>query len=102
MYLIQLLLPLYDNKGQALDPEAFIRTRDELVARFGGITTYSRAPANGLWKEGNGQAVRDELVIYEVMTETADKAWWRHYRTELEQRFRQEELVVRVQQIELL
>ena len=34
MYLIQLLLPLYDNDQQALPKSSFRAVRDELIERF--------------------------------------------------------------------
>jgi hypothetical protein len=102
MYLIQLLLPLYGNAGEPLSRNFFAKTRNELVERFGGLTAYTQAPARGLWQEDNGQTVHDDLVIYEVMTDDLDEAWWKQYRTELESRFRQEALVVRAQAIRLL
>jgi hypothetical protein len=34
-------------------------------------------------------------VIFAVMADPLDRAWWRDYRERLERRFRQEELVVR-------
>lgn len=102
MHLIQLLLPLYRADGQALPTETFARVREELVDRFGGLTAYSRAPAKGLWKEDRGQVAHDEIVVYEVMADALDRSWWAQYRRELEQRFGQEQLVVRAQQVELL
>lgn len=102
MYLVQLLLPLYDNQGQRLPATSHATTRDELVARFGGLTAYARTPADGLWQEDDRHTVRDELIIYEVMTAALDKAWWGDYRRTLEQRFRQEQLVIRAQEIHML
>jgi hypothetical protein len=102
MVLIQLLLPLYNNDKQPLARELFIQVRDELVERFGGLTAYTRAPASGLWQEHDGQTTRDELVIYEVMTDKLDQQWWRQYRAELEKRFQQEALVVRAQDVRIL
>ena len=46
--------------------------------------------------------MHDDLVIYEVMADDLDRGWWRSYRAELEQRFRQEQLIVRAQEITLL
>jgi hypothetical protein len=46
--------------------------------------------------------IRDEIVIYEVMTDSPDRAWWHSYREELTTRFRQEMLIVRVSEIQLL
>lgn len=102
MVLIQLLLPLYDNDGRRLPSALYASTREELMARFGGLTAYSRTPADGLWQEDESRTVRDELVIYEVMSDALDEPWWRDYRKMLETRFRQEQLVVRAQEIRML
>jgi hypothetical protein len=76
--------------------------RDELTEQFGGITTYVRSPAEGLWKEGKCCMVRDEIVIYEVMAKDLNREWWQEFREKLEQLFRQESLIVRTSQINLL
>ena len=102
MYLIQLLLPLYDNAGQALPQPLFSEVRDELVERFGGLTAFNRAPATGLWQADDEQARHDELVVYEVMAQALDRPWWKAYRASLEARFRQQELVVRALEMSLL
>lgn len=103
MYLVQLLLPLYDNHGQAFGHEHYLQIRTELVERFGGLTAYTRAPASGLWQQADDQTpVRDDLVIYEIMTEQLDTAWWQEYRQALERRFKQDSLIIRAQQISML
>lgn len=51
MYLIQLLVPLFDNNKQKFPVEYFNAIRDELAERFGGVTAFFRSPAVGLWKE---------------------------------------------------
>ncbi|HEX2725969.1 MAG TPA: hypothetical protein VHN20_09140 [Beijerinckiaceae bacterium] len=101
MHLIQLLLPLYDNDGAALPRALFDKVREELSGRFGGLTAFTRAPAEGHWR-AEGETRRDDIVIFEVMTERLDRDWWRGYRRELERSFRQEEIVIRAQDIELL
>ncbi len=102
MHLIQILLPLFDNTGDPFPPREFLRVRDHLTERFGGITTYIHSPAVGLWKETSRSTVHDDIVIYEVMSETLDRPWWSAYRQELANLFRQELLIVRVSQVELL
>lgn len=102
MYLIQILLPLYDNDGTLFPQQEYTRVRDELTELFGGITTFVRSPAEGLWKESRTKTVHDDIVIYEVMTEELDRRWWRGYREELLKRFRQEVLIVRVSEVQLL
>ncbi len=101
MHLVQLLLPLYDRAGAALPRALYDGVRAELVDRFGGLTAYTRAPAKGLWSEG-GEVEMDDIVVYEVMTEALDLAWWAKYRAALEQRFAQDELMIRALKTERL
>jgi len=101
-HIVQLLLPLYDNAGRALPHDLFETIRAELVGRFGGLTAYTRAPAKGLWQQDGGGTVRDDIVVYEVMVDSLDEAWWRRYRGELEARFAQESLVVRASPVIVL
>jgi hypothetical protein len=93
MHLIQLLLPLHDNQGQDFPAEYFDKVRKDLTDRFGGVTAFVRSPAVGLWKEANGVS-RDEVVMFEVMSAELDTTWWFGYRTELQKRFRQDEVLV--------
>ena len=102
MHLIQVLLPIYDNAGQPLPRDLFGAVTGELTERFGGLTAYTRAPAQGLWKDDERHTTRDDIVVYEVMADRLDRAWWRDYRAGLEARFRQEHVVVRAQAVELL
>ena len=102
MYLIQILLPLYDNLGNPFPYEEYNRLRDELSERFGGITTYMRSPARGLWKETSTSTISDDIVIFEIMCQELDREWWGAYRSELAASFRQEVLIVRVSEVELL
>ncbi|QWV94363.1 hypothetical protein KP004_04025 [Geomonas oryzisoli] len=102
MHLIQILLPLYDNEGNQFTQDEFLKVRDELSERFGGITTYMRSPARGLWKETKETTVQDDIVIYEVMTKELDRAWWSTYRQQLTADFRQALLIVRASEVELI
>jgi hypothetical protein len=103
MHLVQILLPLRGPHGKEFARAEYSRVAAELTDRFGGMTAYTRAPAAGLWQEGaNGETKRDDIVVYEVMVESLDEAWWARYREELERRFAQKELVVRAQEIRRL
>ena len=102
MYLIELLLPTSDNTGQPFPRAEFDRVRHELTARFGGVTAFLRSPAVGLWADDSGEVRRDDLAIFEVMAGSLDRDWWRRYREQLEQRFRQEEIVMRASSFERL
>jgi hypothetical protein len=95
-YLIQILLPLYDNEGHEFSADEYVQLRTELADRFGGVTAYTRAPARGVWKDdATGETQPDDIVIFEVMTDTLDHVWWAAFRHHLEDRFRQDTLIVR-------
>jgi hypothetical protein len=102
MHLIQILLPLFDNEGRHFPNEIFHGIGDELVARFSGLTAFTRAPAEGLWAPQGDEAKRDDIVTFEVMTEKIDRKWWAEYRSRLEKQLRQEAIVIRTHKIELL
>ena len=101
MYLIQILLPLFDNDGAHFEPALYSATRRELTERFGGLTAFSRAPAEGLWQD-DGETKHDDIIVLEVMAEGVDADWWRGYRKILEGRFKQDLIVVRAQMVSLL
>jgi hypothetical protein len=101
MHLIEILLPLYDNDGKPIPSELYARVREELVGLYGGLTAFSRSPAEGVWEEG-GERSHDDIVIFEVMSNYLDRAWWRRFRERLESDFRQEEIVVRAREVEKL
>ena len=101
MYLIQFLIPIYDNEKQPFPPAVFEPIFEQLTEHFGGVTAYQRAPARGAWKD-EGQVSYDDVVVFEVMAEELDRDWWAAYRRALESRFRQEEIVVRATHYERL
>jgi hypothetical protein len=101
MFLVEILLPLYDNEGRPFGAEEYDRVSEGLAARFGGVTAFRRAPGEGVWREG-GEESRDRVVVFEVMAGGLDRAWWREYREGLERRFRQEKIVVRATEFEEL
>ena len=49
MIRFEILLPLYYNSGQPIEPEKFIQTDDELVHQFGAVSTDS-VTVRGLWR----------------------------------------------------
>jgi hypothetical protein len=51
MYLMQILLPVFDNGGHAYSAETFEAIAHELTGRFGGLTYFVRSPAEGRWKQ---------------------------------------------------
>ncbi len=49
MIRFEILLPLFYNDGRPIEREKFIETDDELVRRFGAVSTDS-ATIRGLWQ----------------------------------------------------
>jgi hypothetical protein len=100
-HLVQILLPVYDNAGKRFPTGHYNQVRASLADMFGGLTAYTRAPAEGLWNSGS-TVKRDDIVVVEVMVGSLDHTWWKDYRRELEQLFCQDEIVVRAQAYEQL
>lgn len=101
MYLVQLLLPLYDNSVRRFPQSKLNRVKTLLTRLFGGITMFKRSPAEGLSEEASGTA-RDDIVIFEVMAQTLDREWWKNYRVRIEKEFCQDRIVVRASTISVL
>ncbi|HTE05302.1 MAG TPA: hypothetical protein VK824_03825 [Planctomycetota bacterium] len=101
-YLVQLLIPV---TGTDEDARRHAAVRDELLARFGGVTAYNRAPATGLWKDASaprGNVVRDDIVVYEVLSARLPRSWWKSYAGLLRRRFDQTALVIHAHTVQVL
>jgi len=101
VHLIEILLPLFDNEGTPIVIQEFTRLSDELTREFGGLTAFTREPAEGRWRK-DAETQHDQIVIFEVMTEDIDRTWWSSYRETLQKRFRQETIVIRAREVALL
>jgi len=94
MHLVQILLPLADNSGRPFPREDFDLVKKGLARRFKGVTAYLQAPAEGLWRHDESSG-HDQIVIFEVMVEDIDMTDWRQRRADLEEQFRQDQVVIR-------
>jgi hypothetical protein len=99
--LVQIFLPRYDNRGRRFPTSLYARERERLVQRYGGLTAFTQNRAHGLWKD-NGRTRQDSIVIFEVLIRRVDRKWWTAYRDRLQKRFRQKELLVRVQDAKII
>lgn len=93
--MIQLYLPLYDPEGKAFPASAYEGIKKELTEKFGGLTMYTRSPAEGLWKENTQKTIKDDILIYEVIARELDQDFWPAYKNKLKKKFNQEELLIR-------
>ena len=94
-------LPLQDNLGEAFPSTMYVAVESELSARFGGVTAHLESPASGLWRE-NGTTHADEVVIFEVLLDDVDRDWWTAYRARLQRDFRQKQILLMLQPVEVL
>jgi hypothetical protein len=101
MHLIEIFLPLNDNCGRPFGTDKYAAIRQNLTKRFGGLTAFTRSPAQGTTMEG-GETVHDDIIVFEVMTEKLDVPWWRSYRLQLEQEFCQDAIMARASAVTLL
>ena len=100
--LIQILLPLTTKDGAPFPQAAYAQVRAELTKQFGGLTAFTRAPAEGVWTNEGDRTSHDDIVVFEVMTRELDHTWWERYRAELERRFNQETIVMRAIRVDML
>jgi hypothetical protein len=101
MFLVEVFLPITDNEGHAFPKSVFAALRRELTDKFGGVTSFNRAPAEGT-NESGGDVQQDDIIIMEVMTDALDRTWWSGFRKRLEKELRQEEILIRASSIEKL
>lgn len=101
MILVTILLPLFYNSGKRIPKTLHQSVKSELSSRFGGLTSYSRSPAEGLWQNRN-RAQHEDIVVYEVIVRKPETRWWKNYRKRLESKFQQSAVIVRAQAITLL
>jgi hypothetical protein len=101
MHLIEILLPLNDNNGRPFEARKYTDIRKYLAEQFGGLTAFTRSPAQGTTTDGS-KTVHDEIVVFEIMAKKLDLSWWGSYRRQLEQEFQQDAIVVRASTTTLL
>jgi hypothetical protein len=100
-YLVQILLPTRTSNGQPVTQARFEELLQELTNKFGGVTSFVRAPGQGLWNSGE-DVERDNIAVIEVMTDEIDPPFWHAFRRKLERELAQQEIVIRAQQVNRL
>ncbi len=64
---IEIFLPLVYNDGEPIPMSKFISLEDELLRRFGGVTSLQRQfPLRGAWHSGT-DIYYDEVVVFSAM-----------------------------------
>jgi len=64
---IEIYLPLDYNDGRAIPESKYVSVQQELLNRFGGVTSVQRQfPLQGVWKSGT-DIYTDRVVVFSVM-----------------------------------
>jgi hypothetical protein len=66
------------------------------------VTAFTRNPAKGISLLEDNQRSEDDIIVYEVMVERVDHLWWQSYKLDLEQRFEQQEILIRAALVEVI
>lgn len=98
---IRFFLPLKDNTGKAFSVSTLKRTYQDILKKFGAYSLFEQA--KGVWTHG-GVTYIDEVNIVEVITYDSPmiREWVKAYKQVLKRRFRQLEVFVTVQRVEVL
>jgi hypothetical protein len=98
---IDIYLPLDYNDGRAVPPSKYVALQEELLARFGGVTSIQRQfPLQGLWQSGT-HLYQDRVVVFSVM-DFRDEAqleclrYLQRLKTRLKKKFDQLEVLITV------
>lgn len=97
-YLVQILLPKQTGSGKPVERKWFESLLEELTDKFGGATSFLRAPGEGLWQNGS-EIENDNIAVVEIMTGDLDLGYWASLRGRLERDLLQEVIVIRAEEI---
>ena len=103
----EIYLPLRYNDGTRIERRKFQQVERELLEEFGGFTAMQQDSLHalrGFW-EYKGQVYQDEIVLFTVYTfeefEGAE-VFLSHYKQVLKEKFRQEEVLLTAQTLEVI
>jgi hypothetical protein len=65
--------PKAPGHGRPISKDWFDGFLEELTDKFGGATSFLRAPGQGIWQSG-GTTEKDSIVVVEVMAEHPNPA----------------------------
>ena len=100
-FLVEILLPLNDADGNAFPASLYEELAQKLTERFGGVTSFSRSPADGRWRN-QGDTEHDDIIVLEIMTQELHRPWWSQLRAQLVRSFAQDDVVIRSHKVERL
>jgi hypothetical protein len=101
---IDIYLPLDFNDGRAIPETKYVSLQQELLDRFGGVTSTQRQfPLQGLWQSG-AETYQDRVVILSVMNFREESQfqtlrYLESLKKRLKRKFDQLEILITVQEL---
>ena len=100
----EIFIPLNYNNGDLVEAEKILNTEEEIMEKFGVLTTYPVSlRASGLWKSGD-QIFHDKLLVYRLDVGTNDVTlkFFVEYKEKLEKYYNQIKIYMTRQRIEII
>src|ERR1043165_5871644 len=101
---VDIYLPLDYNDGSPIKASKYIPIEDELLSRFGGVTSTQRLfPLRGLWQSETA-VFQDRVVIFSAMdfgdhTEFERIKYLEQLKVRLKKKFEQLDILITVQEL---
>jgi hypothetical protein len=97
-----LFIPLFYNDGKRVESRKFKALRDRLPEHFDGLTIFPQ-PNVGFRKIGK-RTYRDQIVIYRVIAaeSRSTRRFLSELKKDLEQEFKQEEVLIIERDVEII
>src|SRR6516164_4190095 len=101
---IDLYLPLDYNDGEPIPVSKYIALQQELLNRFGGVTSVQRQfPLQGIWQSG-ADIYHDRVVVFSVMdfreeTQIECLRYLQRLKSRLKKKFDQLEILMTVAEL---
>jgi hypothetical protein len=101
---IDIYLPLDFNDGRPIPESRYVALQQELLSRFGGVTSLQRQfPLQGLWRSGE-QVFQDRVVVFTVMNFRAENEfqnlrYLERLKSRMKRKFDQLEVLITLQEL---
>jgi hypothetical protein len=97
---IDIYLPLDYNDGRNIPESKYVALQQELLNRFGGVTSVQRRfPLQGMWRSGI-EVFQDRVVVFTVMDFRGENQFQSiQYLERLKKKFDQLEILITMQEM---
>jgi hypothetical protein len=101
---IEIYLPLDYNDGRPIPESKYVSLQQELLHRFGGVTSVQRQfPLQGVWQSGQN-IYHDRVVVFSVMdfregTQIESLRYLQRLKGRLKKKFDQLEILITVAEL---